>query len=199
MKILLVSEGKHEAGQDGRDGALARIVQRLLQVEIEFTFKKVSDRSVNEIQPMPGKAAAYEKRLLMWLRYAEKNNYEAIALVIDHDGYDERNDGIEAVQATARFSLPRAMGLAIRTFDAWIIADETAWSQLAEGTANRPQSPEEIKNPKQVCADLRDELEIEGSMSDVYAAVADKADLDRIAERCPKGFAPFKQRIEALN
>ncbi len=36
------------------------------------------------------------------------------------------------------------------------------------------------------------------SVSHFYAAVAEHADLEHVAERCRRGFAPFARRVQAL-
>jgi hypothetical protein len=145
-----------------------------------------------------GKADGYEKRALAWIRYAENEGFEALVLVIDEDGYRERQLQLAKAQEDMRLALPRALGVAIRTFDAWILADEVALTQVLRGAIGRQRSPEAIAEPKLVCRQLRESSEAEMSASEFYAAVANVARLDVLESRCPRGFGEFAERVRAL-
>jgi hypothetical protein len=90
------------------------------------------------------------------------------------------------------------MGVAIRSFDAWILADDSALSAVLGRTIPRQPDPEEIKDPKSECTKLRDASGKNIDLRDMYAEVAAQADLNTIAARCPKGFATFAQRVRLL-
>jgi hypothetical protein len=197
MKVLLVSEGKHELGQGDGSGSLATLSRRLMNCEVEFICKKVSDEKVRT-HLIHGKFPNFERRALGWIEYAKSERFDAIILVIDQDGYPERQKGIDAAHADPRISFPRALGIAIFAFDAWMLADETAWLKACQKTLLRQKKPESIRAPKRHCERLCHDLGIELGLSDHYAAIAEHADLDQIAHRCPKGFKPFKERVEGL-
>jgi hypothetical protein len=88
-------------------------------------------------------------------------------------------------------------GVAICTFDAWMLADEQALRIALATAVQRQKSPEMIKDPKRICQALRNQSRFAG-LPDLYAAVADAIDVETLIDRCPKGFAPFAQRARQL-
>ena len=71
MKVLVVSEGKHELDMDSDQGALVELTRRMLNREVEFERKKAGDRVV-KTHPLRGKFTDYEKRALRWVIYAQR-------------------------------------------------------------------------------------------------------------------------------
>lgn len=188
MRILVVAEGRHELGRAPDEGALVILVRRVLQSPAEFVQEKISDFKVR-IHRKPGEPGGFCKRTLAWLRYAEANGFQALVLIVDEDGEQQRVQEIEAAQDDARLRLPRALGVAIRTFDAWMLADERAWSKAVGVTVNRQPTPERIRDPKRLCRNLLEESTTSAALSAIYAAVATHADISALERRCPKGFA----------
>ncbi len=191
MKVLLVAEGQSELG-----GALASLVKKLLNKTAEFTCEDVRSPKVREHR-RPGKGAGFTKRALAWIRYAEQEGFAALVFVIDQDEYVERSAEMNVAQESPHFTLPRALGGAIRTFDAWMLADEQALSIALETTVKRQKSPESIMDPKRICKELRNQSSFAG-WPDMYSAVADAIDVATLIKRCPKGFAPFARRVRQL-
>jgi len=166
--------------------------------EFSCTRRKVSDRVVQQVA-FHGKSANYEKRLLLWLRYAEREGFNGLVLVVDEDGEADRRKGINKAQSHTKFStLPRAFGLAVRSFDAWMLADEQALTHVLEKTIDCSRDPEEIPDPKNDCKTLLDTQSQPFSQTDFYTKIAEVADLDKIARRCPKGFASFRAAVENI-
>lgn len=198
MNILVVSEGKHELGSDVDSSALVALVRRELGNQPEFALEPVSNQKFRIHKPK-GKSAAYEKRALACLRYAEREGFDALVLVIDEDGQAERRTGIDNAQNHASFQLPRALGVAIRTFDAWMLADEIALSSVLDTTVQRQKQPETIKRPKEQCEQILAEAGSDFELSEFYRFLVDEIDLDRLTERCPQGFAPFRARLGILS
>ena len=120
-------------------------------------------------------------------------------LVIDQDDEPDRHAALTEAQASPKFpSARRAFGVATKRFDAWVPADENSIAS-ALGCASEPQKrPEEVDDPKAVCTSLRDGSGRKIGRRDLYADVGETADLDRLRERCPVGFAPFAERVAAL-
>ena len=194
MKLLLVSEGKHELRGNGERGALQIVVERMLEAPAcEIETRKVSDPAIIVDK---GKGEGMLKRFVAWMRYAARNGFDAIALVIDEDGDQSRLKQVEEAQDSTIVSIPRAIGLAIRSFDAWILADEMAMSNVLGAEIGRQPEMENIRDPKEVCRLLCSK---HFSLSEFYALVLDRADLADLASRCPKGFAPFASRVRGLN
>jgi hypothetical protein len=198
MKILLVSEGKHEIGADAESSALAGLVCRIIGDNHEFTLEPVSNRKFKIHKPR-GKSADYEKRALACVRYAEREGFEALILVVDEDGDIDREAGITNSQNYEGFRLPRALGLAIHSFDAWMLADHVAMSKVVDRTINLQKQPETIKDPKSQCTKILAEAECAQALSEVYRQIVAIVDLVRLTERCPKGYAPFQSRVRALS
>jgi len=190
MKLLLVSEGKHELG-----GALESLVRRLSASELELHHAKVSEGSIHTHR---GKGQGFYKRAVRWLLEARKRGYEAIALVIDEDGHAERAAELTEAQQYSGIDFPRAFGIAIRTFDAWMLADECALTSVLGCPVHRQRTTEVLTNPKQTCRDLLAASNKSFSQTEMYARLADLVDLALLAERCPKGFASFADRVRQL-
>jgi hypothetical protein len=191
MRALLVAEGQHELG-----GALRRIVERLTSRFSEIEQAKVSSPTIHVHR---GKGQGYFKRAIRWMLEAEKHGYDALILVIDHDNVPERiSELTEAQQHTGTTSIRRAVGVAVRTFDAWMLADETALTATLGLPVNCQPSPEDIAQPKATCEKLLAASDLTSSRTDFYSAVAATLDIEMLEKRCPKGFAPFAQRVRAL-
>jgi len=195
MKVLLVAEGKHERGKEDRDGALETLVRRLHQGVIQCALERASR---NDIHAHHGKGQGYFKKALRWILEAQKRGYAGLVLVIDQDNTPERVREITDAQNTQRVSLRRALGVAIRTFDAWMLADEQALTRVLGYDVPTQPSPEEMSDAKAVCAQLLGQSRAAMSQSEFYAFVAREADINTLERRCDKGFAPFAQRVRAL-
>lgn len=172
-------------------------VRRLIDDQgLQVECRKVSDRSVRAIH---GRGSGYHKRVLGWLRYAVREGFDALVLVIDHDGDDDRLRQFDTAQDDVRLTeLPRALGVAIRTFDAWMLADEAALTVVLGNPIDRQPDPERIKDPKQRCAELRDASDCGLGMAAMYAAIATQADHEVMEVRCPRGFVSFAKRTRRL-
>jgi hypothetical protein len=125
-------------------------------------------------------------------------NLMRLVFVIDQDGQKKRETGIENAQNHYRFTISRAMAVAIRSFDAWMLADEVALSNVLGDTVQRQKDPETIKEPKELRDEINDASSREFGLADFYFQVAKVIDLDCLKERCPQGFGPFRARVENL-
>ncbi|MDQ3329402.1 MAG: DUF4276 family protein [Planctomycetota bacterium] len=202
MRVLLVSEGYHEHadaiwGSPGDTGALEVLVRRLLDREIDFESRKPNDRDFRRVR-VHGKGHAYEKVVVPFLLEAERRGFDAVVFLIDEDGDQERRAAMEAAQANRRSALPRACGAAIRSFDAWMLADEQALSSLLGIAVSTSPEPERLRNPKAICERYRDEAGCKRRLRDLYANYASHAKLNLLKQRCPEGFGRFAERVENL-
>jgi hypothetical protein len=151
-----------------------------------------------DIHAHHGTGQGYFKKALRWIREAEKRGYDAIVLVIDQDNAPERVQEITRAQNEQLVALCRALGVAIHTFDAWMLADEQALTRVP-GYAVLPQrSPEDMSDAKGVCTQLLGKSPMAMAQSEFYAFVARKAALRTLTRLCPKGFVPFAQRVRSL-
>jgi hypothetical protein len=136
----------------------------------------------------------------MWLNRAHREGFDALVLVIDQDNPEERRQQqLDRAQDDLRFPIRRALGVAIRTFDAWMLADERALSALSGCDVPRQRDPEGLSDPKLVCRKLREGGECSDvSTSEFYAHLAEHLELSWLEQRCPKGFRPFAERVRKL-
>lgn len=190
MKILLVSEGASEL-----NGALQSLTIRLGVKGDDIKVARVSQR---DIHAHHGKGRGYFKRAVRWILEAQKRGYDVLILVIDQDGLPERTREINDAQEYGGTSVYRALGVAIRTFDAWMLADEKALTTVLGMAVLRQPGPESTVDPKGVCRELLAKSACSLRQTEMYAAIAEVADIAVLEKRCPKGFAPFAQRVREL-
>jgi hypothetical protein len=190
MTVLVVAEGKHELS-----GALENLLKRLGGDNAVFEFDRVSNKNIHAFH---GKGKRYFKRAFRWLKEAEKKGADALILLIDEDGKRERIEQIQEAQDSLLSQLPRAMGVAIRMFDAWMLADEKALTEVLGNNVNRQTNPETIGNPKQVCAKLLADSQIQISQSEMYASVSSKINIEILCDRCKSGFKPFATYVRNI-
>ncbi len=190
MRVLVVAEGKHELY-----GALRNLLEKLGGDGSTFDYDLVSN---NTIHSFHGMGKGYFKRALRWLLEAEKRGVDALILLIDEDGKRERIGQIQETQDSLLSQLPRAMGVAIRRFDAWMLADEKALTEVLGNNVNRQTNPETIGNPKQVCAKLLADSQIQISQSEMYASVSSKINIEILCDRCQSGFKPFATYVRNI-
>lgn len=204
MKILLVAEGPHELGARDEFGrplgpsALETFCRRLMECDAEFVRMKVSDPGVR-IHASRGRADGYERRAQMWLRRAEREGFDALILVIDQDNDEARIQQLDLAQRDDRFPIRRALGVAVRTFDAWMLADETALLAVFGVRVPRHRNLEALSDAKAICRQVIQQGDLGGLASgEAYARLAEAIELRRLEERCPQGFRPFAQRVRVL-
>jgi hypothetical protein len=190
MRVLVIAEGKHEL-----EGALRNLLEKLGGQGSAFDYDRVSN---NKIHAVHGTGSGYFKRALRWLLEAEKKGVDALILLIDEDGMPERINQIELAQDSSKSWLPRAMGVAIRTFDAWMLADEQALTTVLGDRINRQSDPETIRNPKRVCAELLARSQEGMSQSQMYERVSFEINIDILIDRCQSGFRPFATRVRNI-
>lgn len=191
MRVLIVAEGKHE-----RTEALERLVRRLSCTQnLECETDRISKKTIHAFH---GPGQGFFKRSIRWLLEAEKREFDALILLIDEDGHGERSEQINGAQATDVTPLPRALGVAVRTFDAWMLADEQALTRVLGFNVQRQRTPESIPDPKQQSAALLEQSSHALTLTELYTAIANVTNPEIMKERCPRGFRPFAQRISAM-
>lgn len=191
MRALIVAEGKHELS-----GALRTLVSRLRETDFEtIVYKQVRDPIIHIFH---GIGKGYLKRAVGWLKEAKKQKFDVLVLVIDEDGDQTRIAQFNEAQVNEQVALPRAFGVAVRMFDAWMLADETAVSSATGRTVPCQPNPEGVRVPKTVCREFLEAGTESRTQSEMYVVIAESARLDVLERRCPIGFAPFADRIRAL-
>lgn len=190
MRVLLVSEGKHES-----EGAAETIVRRLSDRISDIEHDRLSRSS---LRALFGRRQGYFKRALRWMLEARRRGFDAVVILVDQDRHPERVKDFDDAQDNTTIPFPRAIGVAIRTFDAWMLADEQAISRTLSQPVDRQRSPEILKDPKSVCANLLAGSATYLSLSQMYSKIAEIMNLEIVSERCPQGFSPFAKRVSAL-
>jgi len=190
-----VAEGKHERGAGEAPGALQCLVARLLERDAEFVLERLAN---DNIHVHPGKGRGYFKKAVRWLLEAAKRGYDVLVLVVDEDGYSDRVIQIDEAQESPKAPIPRALGVAVRTFDAWMLADERALSNVLAVKVPRQPEIERIRDPKGACKRLLAQSGRSMSPTELRAAVSREATISVLIERCPTGFRPFAERVGAL-
>lgn len=196
MRVLVVSEGEHEQG-----GALENLLRRLGGEEAKFVFDCVRR---DDIHAHHGKGPGYIKRALRWLKEAKRREMDALILLVDQDNPEyRRSEQIQEAQEYCNpkvpaFNLPRAMGVAIRMFDAWMLADEKALTEVLGYTVAKQRNPETIGKPKTVCARLLENSKSQMAQREMYAEIARRIDIDILSSRCPMGFGPFARHVQQM-
>ena len=190
MRVLVVAEGQHE-----QSGALENLLKRLGGERADFEVDRVSN---SRIHTFHGTGPGYFKRAVRWLREAEKRGVDALVFLIDEDGRSERVGQIRDAQDSPLSALPRALGVAIRTFDAWMLVDEKTLTDVLGYRVDRQPDPETIRDPKVVCTALLESSPASPTQRQMYAQIADEVDLDVLCKRCPSGFAPFASSVRRI-
>jgi len=188
MRALLIGEGKHERS------ALPTIVRRVNTRIDDYDFKQIKD-----VRPIHGTGRGFYKKAVGAIIEADKHGYEAVVIVIDEDNQHNRREQMNlAQQNLSQSALPRACGIAIRTFDAWFLADQVALSEVTGRTVQRQPDPETITDPKRECVQLMRNTDLDG-LSDLYSRLAERMDIEIVCHRCQMGFQPFSRRVERLS
>lgn len=196
MRVLIVSEGKHEIGDESGVGVLEQLVRRLLpERDLEFHCDKWSNPDIHALN---GKGQGLFKRAARWMLEANRRGYDAVVLVTDEDGFHQRRSELDQAQHWKDAPLPHACGLAIRSIDAWLLADDVALSRALGRTIERQKDPERIREPRPLLRQLCISTGIEEDPARTYVKVASTCDLSVLENRCPKGFRPFAARVRGL-
>ena len=203
MKVLVISEGRHELGrahEPDERSSLTILVRRIANQEFECEQRKISDPRyrTHGNRAARGKGDPLFKKALLCIRGARAEGYDAVVVLIDQDNEPARHHHFDRAQEDPSESFPRALGVAVKTYDAWMLADEQALSRALAQTIQRLPDPEAIEDPKSRCQQLRQQHRPEIGLTDLYVEVAQTASLEQIEHRCPKGFAVFAERVRRL-
>ena len=206
MNVLIVSEGRseyldalstHRSADKKEAGALKTLVSRLLQDASKWQIEEDRVSSPN-VRSHHGKGRGYAKRCIRWLLEAERRGFDAVVMLVDRDGLEARQAEVNEAQETALTTIRRALGVAVESFDAWMLADHVALTKVLGFTVQRQSDPEKQSDAKGMCRDLFAQAATSETHSKRYAAISAIANLDELLARCPNGFTPFAERIRSL-
>lgn len=184
-------------------GPVHIIVQRILAKGAQ-----IPAQAIDFVEPLRTKTGARARgsqflkpRILDEILAGWQLTSPLIVLLVDSDGEPPAERAAILEAALERNSLAGAVGVAVKEFESWLIADTKAISQVIGKVRHDFQTPEtldcqeakqnlqqwiqEIAHPSRQLIDIRREL----------AAVMD---LDAVANHCPS-FKAFCQALLALN
>ncbi len=145
-----------------------------------------------------GKGKGMFKKAVGWILDAANRHCDALVFLTDEDGDRSRLRQMDDAQHWNGTNLPRACGIAIRKFDAWFLADETVLEEILGAHVDRQPEPEKTAEPKAQCRSLLENSKLVDSLGELYEQVAQCINVGTLSDRCPNGFAPFAERVQAL-
>lgn len=188
MRLLAFVEGKHEgvraaahvAEPSDLSEALPTLIQRLIPFPVEVDVRRFNDRSLRHIRGGGRMGSQHTRKVLAAICAAETSGYDAAVILVDEDGDPARVAAMTAAQAEVSVTtLPRACGAAIRTFDAWMRADEQALSRSLDGhPVTRSRAPERLSDPKLEMQSIHIASSVGRSLASIYADIARLCDLN---------------------
>jgi hypothetical protein len=214
VRVLLVSEGKHELA-DCPDGyvanhalpPLAILVQRITGKSGPIRFCCRRGKSIRNMHH--GKmSSGWGKKVYSAMWHAANGSdgqaFDAVVMLVDRDGTknDRRlSDMQQGRNEYGESKFPCALGVAVEAFDAWMIADKQGILAAGGNEAKAHTKPEEPRWPKNEADAIFGTCGGTG-LGPKYAMAAKELEIANLETACPKGFKPFadevRQRIKPL-
>lgn len=207
LRILVLGDGPNELDREwgeltasGRLPPLPQLIHRLLGEPGGLRYEA---RLFRRVEHARGKGHAPEKKTKAAIFMAKQMGYHALAIVRDKDRQDlaVKLTPIAKLRGQMAGDLsnpPCAVGCAIETFDAWMIADGKAIGKAGGDAGRSHPAPENLKGEENTGKHPKDrarEVFAPGSLTAAYAVVAQHVDLDLLEKLCPQGFAPFAEEV----
>jgi hypothetical protein len=139
------------------------------------------------------------RRLLTWAR--PRLRPELVVVLVDEDG--DRSRKSRLVGHTEDLPCTRVIAVAVREFEAWLLADEAALREVLGCEVATVATPEDLSRgeAKQLFNELCDVVAVDGNRKAHHHAcrhsVSRTADLDALARRC-RSFALFLEELRAV-
>jgi hypothetical protein len=181
--------------------ALPRLVHRLLGEPEEVTYTCRRFKTVPRVRARGDRLARKAKSAI---QQAKRDGFSAAVIVIDRDRAANRRrihslgTGRDEMQYSS--TPPCAVGMAVETFDAWMIFDADAARKAGGDHTKCHPNPEALsrkegtgEHPKDVAAAVFGGKQ---GLGTAYAAVASGVDLGRLKQVCHEGFAPFAADVD---
>lgn len=216
-RFLLVGEGPSDLGRKlwlDASGVETELVGGAIR---EFVFRSLEQtygipREAVELESIPLKhirkhSGGYAGKVRAAMVQADTEGFDALVFVMDRDRDAGRPRELEKGRDAARLkqvTIPTAIGCCIETVEAWLLADPSAVSEvLGINSSEIPPNPETLdgkegsgQHPKDVMQRLQHAAPGESNWDEIYQEIAVKADLDRVARHCPRGFKPFLEELK---
>jgi len=214
VRVLLVSEGRHELGDCGEGYVpaealppLAILVHRMIgrAGTVRFCCRRgKSIRNVHRGRMSSGWGKKVYSAMWRGANGPEGRTFDAVVVVVDRDGPKNAQRLAQMQQGRDVYgdsSIPCALGVAVEAFDAWMIADAHGISAGGGDATKADANVETIRLPKGA-ADAIFGTHGGTGLGPKYAIVAQEADIANLEQLCPQGFKPFadevRQRIRPM-
>lgn len=146
----------------------------------------------------------FAKKVLQAFRKADARADRLVVAVFDVDhGADaalrvKRRDMIANHLIKSR-TFGRVPAVCVQEVEAWLLADFTAVSRHFPDIPGEgwPQNPEDVRNPKEHLKALLGNPH-DSELTKWFAPVAEAADLELLAARCPEGYGKFRTHANQL-
>ncbi|HDY65411.1 MAG TPA: hypothetical protein ENH84_04155 [Phycisphaerae bacterium] len=204
LRILIFGDGENELGKIETEyapsddlPALPRLIHRILGEPAQTTY---TSKKFKKIKAAHGKGGKWAKKTKRAIEDARKGGYQGTVILIDRDRRSTAERLVPLIDARNEVSACCAVGNAVETFDAWMIADGKAVREAGGNASLSHPDPEKLNKDEGTGDHPKDRafriFEGCSSLTPVYAVVALYADIDFLKEKCSKGFAPFAKDIE---
>jgi Domain of unknown function (DUF4276) len=200
-------------GEPDRKGAVTILVRRLLEEKLGREVKEweMESKPLPRVNRRSPTLSGYEHKVRDAIIDARISGCTAVVVVVDRDGtrpgmrLTALADGrAHAERDGEALAGKTAIGVAVETVEAWLLADEAALNAALDPDppAVTTPSPEQLDgpartetHPKTCLRQLLDRSRREVSWP--YDEIAERVRLDLLAARCPEGFAPFADEVKA--
>ena len=209
--LLVVGDGEFDVGRPTQDPipnadqpalpALPCLVHRLLDSQPNIRFRTEMLRNIRTNQT-GGAGPKWGKKVKAAVLRARQSGAKGVAIVADRDGTgQERLRQMEAARDALDSTawVPCALGLAIETFDAWMIADAHALREAGAIAAAPHPNPEGLdgreasgRHPKDYAAT---QFGQQSGLGEKYADIAAALDIAALERACPRGFGAFAREV----
>lgn len=218
MKMLLVSEGPRDIGRsrthDGDAaspaGALTVLVRRLLGEHFrrEIHGWEIDCSELARVHEHSGGVSGFARKVQLAVVVAAARGYSCAAVVVDRDGpansgrIGELRKGRELAEGHHKdLADHTALGVAVETVEAWLLADEWGINEALHPTPPATEcSPESLGGRRDTAEHPKTRfLSLVGTTgrtpAEAYDLVASAVRLDVVERACPQGFAPFATEL----
>jgi hypothetical protein len=200
-------------GEPDRKGAVTILVRRLLEEKFGRPIQEweIESKALPRVNRRSPTLSGYEYKVRDAIVEARISGCSAVVVVVDRDGSKpgERMAALSAGRDQAKrdgeaLAEKTALGVAVETVEAWLLADEVALNRaldLHPPAATTP-SPELLDGAKQTEKHPKTQFHTllrrkRREVSWPYDAVAEHVRLEVLTARCPEGFAPFAAEVKA--
>jgi hypothetical protein len=203
MRIRFIGEGPDDVGRADHTGVTQILVRRII-AERMGTEPDTSGWVAAPVIRLHRPRGLDEKTRLA-MKEAHREGFDAVVVVLDRDGKGSNDEGrLKQLRkgreaASEKVPIHAALGVAIETMEAWLLADETALSATLGCVV--PQQPEPEKLAGEKGSQAHPKARLHGLIGDsprqeeptgiIKRAIAEKASIKILERRCPAGFKPF--------